>query len=101
MHRWSSDYWPLRSLFLLFAILHFRLFFSFSPLVLLFPICCFHKIPVLMDFLFRKIVSVLINLKGFKRIKIDGYDSDDREREEKEREEWRREAAAELERHDK
>ncbi|WP_018231012.1 hypothetical protein [Thioalkalivibrio thiocyanodenitrificans] len=38
---------------------------------------------------------------GFKRIKVDGYDSDDREREEKEREEWRREAAAELERHNK
>lgn len=38
---------------------------------------------------------------GFKRVKVDGYDSDDREREEKEREEWRREAAAELERHNK
>lgn len=38
---------------------------------------------------------------GFKRIKVDGFDRDDREREEKEREEWMREAAAELERHNK
>lgn len=38
---------------------------------------------------------------GFKRIKVDGYDSDDREREDKERDEWMREAAAELERHNK
>lgn len=38
---------------------------------------------------------------GFKRIKVDSYDTDDREREDKEREEWRREAAAELERYNK
>jgi len=38
---------------------------------------------------------------GFKRIKVDGYDSADREREKKAQEEWMREAATELERHNK
>lgn len=40
-------------------------------------------------------------ITGFKRIKVDRYDSEDRQREEQEREEWMREAAQKLERHNK
>jgi len=38
---------------------------------------------------------------GFKRIKVDNYNADDREEEAREREEWMREAAKELESHNK